>query len=293
MAYRNIYVTNKSKVYIKDNHLVVNTDDFDIVSVYLDDIKSVIIESPYTTVSASAVTELASRNINIVFCDKKHIPKVSALALYGLSDKKHIITKQLEYEYNDLLWQQTVMQKIENQAETLKQNGLPYENILLMKDEVKIGDSTCREATAARMYFPLLFGKDFNRRNGNNNINAALNYGYSILRSQISKSLVSCGLEPSIGIHHRNQFNAFNLSDDIIECFRPTVDNCVYKNKELLTQEFDIFMKSQLILLLNEDAVYNNQICQVSTAIENTVNEMKKAILSNKKKIEFVKLKKE
>ena len=95
-----------------------------------------------------------------------------------------------------------------------------------------------------------MFGSDFTREK-ENEVNAALNYGYAIIRSYIAKTLICEGLEPSLGIHHKNQLNSFNLADDIIEPFRPVVDNYVYNNYKDWGNEFYTFQKAELVRLLN------------------------------------------
>lgn len=290
MAYRNVFIVNKSKLYIKDNHLVI--DNGDIVAIPINDIKSLVIENIHSQISVKAIIELTRNDINVIFCNEKHCPEVNVLSLYGINDRKTIIQKQFEYRSYDKLWQKIIIQKIKNQTECLKINNLHYEKIMKISEEVQIGDYTYKESTAARIYFPILFGKNFNRRS-DNNINHALNYGYSILRSQISKTLIAYGLETSIGIHHKNQFNAFNLSDDIIECFRPVVDDFVYNRQQRIKNEFDTTIKAELILLLNKEVFFENKICQVSTAIDSSVFNLKKAIMSNSDNVNLVKLRKD
>lgn len=137
----------------------------------------------------------------------------------------------------------TVQAKICNQAKCLEINEIDEAKTLFaIAKNVASGDSSNREGYAARLYFKLLFGTDFTR-DDESNINAALNYGYAILRSYIAKTIVAYGLEPSLGIHHKSQLNQFNLADDIIEPYRPIVDNFVYQNYKEWSADFSPLKK--------------------------------------------------
>lgn len=171
------------------------------------------------------------------------------------------------------LWKQIIEQKIENQAAVLKLCSIEgWREVDAIKRKVKSGDSENMEAVAAARYFKLLFGAGF-RRTADNGINAALNYGYAVLRSTIEKNLIAYGYEPSIGLFHKSTLNNFNLADDIIEPYRPLVDlfvkRCVAEDDELTTAK-----KAGLVNLLNCDVVIDNRIFACSRAIELSVSSL-------------------
>lgn len=287
MAYRNIFVVNKSEIHIKNNHLVI--DNGDCLSIPISDIKSLVFENPHSRISAYDLTVLSENNVTMIFCDKKHMPFANVVSPFDIHNKKALLEKQILCPEKDSIWQAIVKQKIINQAQNLKNNGLCGDDIEKIALEVLTGDKSFREAVAAKKYFRALFGDEFNRRNGSE-LNSALNYGYSVIRSEISKALVTHGFEPSVGIHHDNQFNNFNLSDDIIECFRPIVDNFVYNNSSRILNSFDIGVRAEEVLLLNEFVLYNNKRYQVSSAIDAVVSSLKNAILNDLNSFNLIEL---
>lgn len=161
--------------------------------------------------------------------------------------------------------------KINNQAKCLELNEIDEAQTLYpISKSVASGDTTNREGYAARLYFKSLFGDDF-KRDDETGINAALNYGYAILRSFIAKTIVAYGLEPSLGIHHKSQLNQFNLADDIIEPYRPIIDNFVYQNYVDWGEEFFTPQKAELQLLLNCAIEIDGNRHSVANAIELTI----------------------
>lgn len=164
------------------------------------------------------------------------------------------------------IWQKIVIKKIENQAKCLELNGTDNVKLLSISKSVQSGDVTNREGYAANIYFKLLFGKDFTR-DSECAQNAALNYGYAIIRSFIAKNLIAYGLEPSLGIHHKNQLNAFNLADDLIEPFRPVIDLAVSKRLDLKAG-FSTAQKAELQHLLNSVCFVDGGRWSVSKASE-------------------------
>ena len=151
------------------------------------------------------------------------------------------------------LWQQIVRIKLLQQSSVLKFLGKPYKFLEELAKNVKSGDIDNKEGEGARKYFPLLFGKDFIRDRNKDGINTLLNYGYIILRSATARAIIASGLHPTLGLHHKNQFNPFRLADDLMEPFRPLVDMVVFdliqKNKTELNKE----TKSILVNILSKN----------------------------------------
>jgi CRISPR-associated protein Cas1 len=178
--------------------------------------------------------ELAKNNIIIIICDEHLMPTSYIYPVKSRFNQLEIINKQLTWSRNFKIkmWEQIIKQKINNQIDILKINQGSQEKIKLLYGyirEIHDGDVSNREGHAAKVYFKELFGHSFTREE-DNLTNAALNYGYSIIRSAVSRSIVAKGLHPSIALFHHNMYDAFALADDLMEPFRPVVDNFVVKN---------------------------------------------------------------
>lgn len=268
MAYRNIFVANQSVLKLKNNQLIV--DNGEEYSFPIEDVRSVILDNCSTTVTCSLLSELAGQGVCVMVCDSKHMPACMLLPVGSYCRISKRITLQINQSSPKLkrIWQRIVVSKIENQARCLEiNNNHLYLQLINISKTVASGDSTNREGYAARVYFKALFGDDFTR-DDESIINAGLNYGYAILRSYICKTLVAYGFEPSLGIHHKNQLNQFNLADDLIEPFRPVVDNYVFQNIEKWDGEFKTAQKGALQLLLNSAVLLDGKRHSVANAIE-------------------------
>ena len=217
MAYRNIFITNEARLKFKNNQLIVFNGEE--LSFPIEDIRSIVIDNPYTSLTGKLITQLANDGVCLIICDEKHTPSCELLPIGAYCRMNKRINLQFSQSKPKLkkIWQKTVQVKICNQARCLEINEIDEAKTLFaIAKNVASGDSTNREGYAARLYFKLLFGTDFTR-DDESNINAALNYGYAILRSYIAKTIVAYGLEPSLGIHHKSQLNQFNLADDITD----------------------------------------------------------------------------
>ena len=179
------------------------------------------------------------------------------------------------------LWQQIITAKISNQAECLRRFDTGKVSELdILSQNVQSGDAGFNESKAAAIYFRALFGSDFNRRE-ENILNAALNYGYAIIRGTIAKQLVLYGLEPSAGIFHRSEVNAWNLADDLIEPYRPVVDffvrQEVFPKKDVIAMSPKL--KQDLYRLLNVDMLLGKERFRVAYAVEKTVQSLQNSFL--------------
>ncbi len=257
MSFRTVVVTDQAKISYKNRFLVVKKD-LDEKYIHLSEIDTVIVDSISVSISSYLLKELAVNKINIIFCDEKHHPFGELQNYYGShnTSKKVIQQSKWTIQKKNQLWMQIVQNKILNQAQVLKitktnQWQLVYSYI----DEVTIGDKTNREGHAAKVYFNALFGKTF-ERNHNDSINSALNYGYAILLSTINKEIISNGFLTQLGIHHKSEFNEFNLSCDLMEVFRPVIDHFVYYNQQ---RSFDQDYKMDLVNLFNHNYRYKNR----------------------------------
>lgn len=218
-------------MYLDNIKVVYNDND---ILLPISDIQILVIDNYKSSLSIPLINKLTENNVCTVICGIDHIPKSYILPMNGHFSQSGNINKQIAWD-NDrkqIMHQKIVRAKIHNQTEILKLNNKSHEVIEKLhqfENEVEKDDVTNREGLAAKMYFRELFGDDFIRFD-EDVINAGLNYGYSIFRSLISSIIVAKGYLPNLGIFHRGKQNMFNLSDDVIEVFRPIVDHYVYNN---------------------------------------------------------------
>lgn len=257
MSFRTVVISSQSRISYKNRFLVVKHEN-DEKYVHLSEIDTVIVDSISVSISSYLLKELSDNKINIIFCDEKHNPFGELTSYYSKHNTSKKIKEQISWKQKnkDELWTKIVKNKIINQALLLKKiDSNKYNLILSYTNEIKLGDKTNREGHSAKVYFNALYGKNFTR-NENDSINAALNYGYSILLSTINKEIVSNGYITQLGIHHKNEFNEFNLTCDLMEPFRVIIDNFVYYN---FKREFDSKYKLDIINILNSTYKYLNK----------------------------------
>ncbi|MBQ8472413.1 MAG: type II CRISPR-associated endonuclease Cas1 [Bacilli bacterium] len=257
MSFRTVVITKQAKISYKNRFLVVK-QDIDEKYIHLSEIDTIIVDSISVSISSYLLKELVNNKINIIFCDEKHNPFGELQPFYSRHNSSKKITNQTKWtiKEKDNLWMFIVKNKITNQAFLLKKIKNKQANLIFSYiDEVTIGDKTNREGHAAKVYFNALFGKKF-VRGENDNINIALNYGYAILLSTINKEIVNNGYLTQLGIHHKNEFNPFNLACDLMEPFRIIIDSFVYYNKE---RELDTNYKLDIVNIFNNTYSYNKK----------------------------------
>jgi len=266
MSFRTVVISNKAHLTYKNDYLVIRKED-DLKMVYIPEIDNLMIDTTMATISSFLLCELIKNKVKIIFCDEKRNP-YSELVPYYCSyntSKKIKIQSEWDKKIKEIIWQEIVRQKISNQARLLSKLNIPeYCKLINYSIEIEPDDSTNREGHAAKVYFNCLFGKNFSREIVND-INAALNYGYSIILSIINKEIVNNGYLTQIGIKHKNEFNYYNLSCDFIEPFRPVIDEFVYYNKERI---FNSEYKQEIINILNKKMYYQNKQLYLSDIIK-------------------------
>ena len=287
MSFKQIFIKNKSYLSYQNNSMHVK-NEFTNTLVCLDDIDIIIIENQQTTITSALLSNLAQSNISVVFVDDKYNPSAISMGLYKNSRTSKIQKSQININKPRLnrLWQTVIYSKVLNQADilnTIKKDGYLYS---LLK-RINSGDKNNIEAISASYYFKELFGKDFYRNNSEDNRNIALNYGYSILRSSIIRYIIAYGLNPSFGMWHSSELNAFNLADDLIEPFRPIVDKYVFNNVNK-NNPISSINKQELVALFYFK-VKNNQEKNISVneAIKNIVASYQSFCLNKRDDIEL------
>lgn len=269
MGHRVIYVEKCEYLRLYLDNLKVMVKDNDILFP-ISDIQILVIDNYQSNISVPLINKLTENNVCTIICGVDHLPKSYILPINGNFATSGNINKQIswEKERKALLHSIIVKYKIENQIEILKQNNKSHEVIKKLYefvDSIELDDRTNREGLAAKMYFRELFGSDFIRFD-DDVINAGLNYGYSIFRSLITSIIVAKGYIANIGIFHKGKQNMFNLSDDIIEVFRPIVDDYVYntmRDEILFKQEH----REKLIQLTNKKILIDSRKQTVANAI--------------------------
>lgn len=253
MGWRTVVVNSHSKLSYKNHHLVYKSIDTNEL-IHLSEIDILLLETTDITITTMLMSQLLEQKVLVIFCDGRRFPIGKVVSFYGRHDSGLQMTRQIEWEKNlkEKTWTTIIFQKIRNQSSLLAQCG--YTDKACMLDsymhELENMDMTNREGHSAKVYFNSLFGKSFNRQLLND-VNAALNYGYTLVLSVVARELVKCGCVTQLGLKHSNQFNEFNLASDMMEPFRPLVDKIVYTHqtrpfKQLKLALFDLFSNTYL-----------------------------------------------
>lgn len=257
MGWRTLIINKHSKISYKNNHLIFKSvDQYEMI--HLSEIDMLILETTDISITTMLIKRLVDENILILFCDEKRLPIGKLLPFYARHDSSLQLTKQVNWsvDVKAKVWTEIINQKITNQSIYLSDCDFTEksQSITKLKNELQLFDPTNREGHAARIYFNTLFGNDFTREE-NNDINAGLNYGYTLLLSIFSRELVLTGCMTQFGLKHANQFNDFNLASDVMEPFRPIVDNIVYTYRDMPFRT----IKKRLFDMFSDTYSYNNQ----------------------------------
>lgn len=270
MEFRTIFIANPAQLSLRQGQLVIRQTQE--ITVPMEDVSSLLVESHAVTISAAALQKLADYGVTVYFCDEKHMPGALLLPMNRHCRQLKVLKKQITMTkpVQKRLWQSIVTAKIRNQAKCLELLGRPGSADLTdLALNVRSGDPDNCEAMAAAQYFPSLFGPGFTR--GHDCLtNGALNYGYAILRGAVARNLVIHGIEPCLGIFHHSELNQFNLADDMMEPYRPLVDlyvaSCVGSEGEDLTPA----IKQQLFNLTNYMVRQNGKRYRMISAVRRT-----------------------
>lgn len=264
MGWRTVVVTKNCKLSYKNGYLVIRSEE--IRTIHLSEISSIIVENGMASITSYLMNELANNKIKLIICDEKHNPSCELMPYYGSFNTAKKIAKQSKWtnERKGIAWQNLIKHKIHNQAMLLKKLEISgYEKLLEYEADVQFFDKTNREGHSAKVYFNLLFGLDF-KRNNDDNINKALDYGYSILLSIFNREIVNKGYITPLGIQHKNEFNQYNFSCDLMEQFRPLIDEIVFNNKKC---QFNKEFKYKLINVANRIITINGKQQFLNNAI--------------------------
>lgn len=278
MSWRTIVIESNAKLDYQLGYLVVRGAD--TTKVHINEIGTLIIESTAVSLTAYLVSELVKHKVNIIFCDEKRNPAGMMSAFYGSHDTSAKVKKQVEWTETVKLtvWTEIITEKIRQQIQLLER--LNFESALKLQgyiSEIQYGDATNREGHAAKVYFNSLFGKEFTRAE-DNPVNAALNYGYTLILSSVAREVVSNGYVTQLGLFHDNMFNQFNLASDLMEPFRPIVDECVIGLK---VEKFEKDEKHAMLQMLNKEIIIDERLEVLSNAIKIYVRSVFDALNEN------------
>ena len=255
-GWRVIVVTGRSKLDLRYNSISIRRDngtDF----IHIGEVNTLILETTTISITAALMCELIKQKVKVIFCDEKSNPHFELLPFYGSHDCSAKIKEQIAWTdfLKESLWTVIVTEKIENQMKLLKKlNKEEYRILEEYLSQIEHNDNTNREGHSAKIYFSALFGNNFSR-NKENSLNAFLNYGYQLLLSAFNKEIVANGYLTQIGLFHKNMFNYYNLSSDLMEPFRVIVDELAYKENP---QKFEKDEKRKLQNILNLKFRINN-----------------------------------
>ncbi len=313
MIKRTLYFGNNVYLHTKDEQLLINFADKnkEQSTVPIEDIGVVILDAYQLTISQNLISKLLDNNVALITCNSKRMPQGLMLNLSGNSIQQERFKYQIQASLplKKQLWQQTIKAKIANQralllnlnsegfaqSETLAhQNQL--ENMEYWKNSVRSGDPDNYEARAAAFYWKTIFKKfesNFTRGRYEADPNNLLNYAYAILRAITARSLVASGLLPTLGIHHHNKYNAYALADDIMEPYRPFVDEIVYNivqkyyDKNKLEQKYELTteLKAELLIIPVIDIVIDNERSPLMIAMQRTTASLFHCFEGSSKKI--------
>ena len=306
MIKKTLCFSNPAYLSLKDSQLVIKipaveksdvSDEFkkeSVRTIPIEDIGVVVLDNKQITFTQGLMESLLENNCAVITCDSSHLPVGLMLPLCGNTLQTERFRNQIEASLplQKQLWQQTMIAKIKNQAAVLQQvRNLEAKNMLKWASEVKSGDSDNKEAQAAVYYWQNAFPQNerFTREREGDAPNNLLNYGYAILRAVVARSLVSSGLLPTLGMHHRNKYNAYCLADDVMEPYRPYVDKLVMDiyEKHPDCSELTKELKAELLQIPVLEVTINGQRSPLMIAATTTTASLQKCYSGEIRKISY------
>ena len=289
MLKRALFFSTPYYLSLKDNQLVVNTKEMPDMkkSIPIEDIGYVVLEHQQTHITLPLLNALSHNNVAVILCDENRMPNAMLMNLDSNKTQGESFRAQIEASepLKKGLWKQVVEAKIRNQAALLSKLGKDGDKLKPYYSNVKSGDADNREGVAAKIYWNELFGDSFIRSRDRDAPNNLLNYGYTLLRAAVARALMGSGLLPALGIFHRNRYNTFPLADDIMEPYRPYVDEIVYHMHTNGIDKLDKDAKSQLLNILFSDTVFNKVTRPLEIGLTTTTASLVKCYMGTTKKI--------
>ncbi len=284
MGFRTVVIDSKSKLELSLNYLVVRNEDEK--RIHISEISILIILSTAVSMTAAVLCELNKQKIRVIFCDEKYQPYGELMPYtQGFKNSKRI-REQIFWQEKiaKVVWQNIVKEKILNQYSLLNKRGFEEDSLLLLDyvNSVYPGDPTNREGQAAKVYFNRIFGPDFRRSDDLNFYNKCLNYGYAIIMSCINREINILGYLTQLGINHCNEFNPYNFGCDLMEPYRPYVDELV-----LSIKKDNLDWKHFMSDILNKRVKIDDKQTTISNSISIYVKSCTDSLTSNENIVKF------
>ena len=276
MGWRTIVVNTHSKLSYKNNYLIFK-DASRTELIHLSEVDILLLETTDIVLSTMLIKRLVDENILVIFCDDKRLPTAYLMPYYGRHDSSLQLSRQIAWneDVKAEIWTTIIAQKILNQAFYLGTCGFveKSQSVIDLYHGLDLFDPSNREGHAARIYFNTLFGNDFSREQ-DNDVNAALDYGYTLILSMFAREIVLSGCMTQFGLKHANQFNQFNLASDIMEPFRPIIDRIVYENRN---SSF-VKIKRELFTIFSDTFNYNGKDMYLSNIVSDYTKKVIQAL---------------
>ncbi|WP_291119669.1 type II CRISPR-associated endonuclease Cas1 [Flavobacterium sp. UBA6135] len=301
MLKRTLLIENKASLSTKNLQLVIKTETRE-TTVPVEDIGFLVIDNVETYISIPAMNLMIENNTAIIICNTNHLPNGMFLNLNSHHIQQEIFRNQIEASLplKKQLWQQTINEKIKNQGILLQKITKKKNHFDYLASKVQSGDTTNMEGVAASQYWKTFFDPNdtelvnqinFKRERFGDYPNNFLNYGYAILRAATARALSGSGLLNTLGIHHKSKYNAFALADDIMEPFRPIVDEKVYElMNNYKEQELNTQLKSEMLQILTRTVYFKEEKSPLMVALQKTASSLQQCYSGDRKKIKYPKL---
>ena len=289
MLKRSLVFSSPASLSLKDRQLVVvlkETPD-EKLTVPIEDIGLVMIDNQMVSITIPLLNYLADNNVMVIICNSKGMPSSTLLSFDTNHYQGEILQTQMEISepLKKGLWKQIVESKIRNQSMLLNKLGKNGDRLKPYYNNVKSGDTDNREGIAARIYFQELYGVKFVRDRNIQGVNALLNYGYTILRAATARAIVGSGLFPGIGLYHHNRSNSFPLADDVMEAYRPFVDEAVYQLLLSDCLELTKNVKAKLISTLYADVFFKKTSRPLELGLTFTTSSLARCLKKDDKEL--------
>ncbi len=265
MSWRTVVVSRNAKLDYENGYLVIRGEE--TKRIFINEIELLMLENTAVAMTGYLLAELVRNKVKVIFCDQKRNPCAELIPYYGSYDTSAKVRSQIQWsdDVKGSVWTEIVSDKIRKQAEVLLRHGKAEgDKLQEYLTEISFGDATNREGHAAKVYFNALFGKKFTRAE-DTPTNAALNYGYSLILSLFAREISANGYITQLGLFHDNMFNQFNLASDLMEPFRPLVDELVLVN---MPDKFETEEKHQMLELLEQEVFINGRKEYLGNAVK-------------------------
>ncbi len=292
MIKRTLLLENKTSITTKNFQLVIKTEAKES-TIPIEDIGFIVLDHPEIYISIPTMNLLVENNASVIICGNNHLPNGMFLNLNSHHIQQEIFKNQINASLplKKQLWQQTIVEKINNQGILLEKVTQKKNNFDFLASKVLSGDASNMEGVAANFYWKSFFEHHFKRERFGDYPNNFLNYGYAILRAATARTLSGSGLLNTLGIHHKSKYNAFALADDIMEPFRPIVDEKVLElTQKYDTQELNTQLKAELLQILTRTVYFKNEKSPLMVALQKTSSSLQQCFTGERKKIKYPKL---